>query len=227
MRLLWLEREERRSLLLYFNGWGMDERPVEHLAAPPGHDVLMAHDYTDLRGGEALGNVLKGYGSVTLVAWSMGVWAAASLLRDRQCGIGTALAINGTCRPIDPHYGIPPGIFRATLDGFSEDSRESFFRRMCGGREETAFFTKRAPRRGILEQQMELKALEEQTRCPTVSAALFTRAVIGRRDRIVPMRNQHRFWAGRTPFRVVDLPHYPFFHWRGWEEALEAAADDQ
>ena len=47
MKYKWLNRENNDKLIVFFNGWGMDECVVKHLY-PDDYDVLMFFDYTTL-----------------------------------------------------------------------------------------------------------------------------------------------------------------------------------
>ena len=46
MRADWITRGDGKRLILYFGGWGMDERSVSHLTSDS--DVLAFHDYRDI-----------------------------------------------------------------------------------------------------------------------------------------------------------------------------------
>lgn len=219
MKLCWIARGGSARLLAFFNGWGMDERVVAGLAPPPDADLLEVHDYSDLDAGE-IGRVLESYRSFSVVAWSLGVWAAAAVLGGLRRAPERAVAINGTCRPIDDAYGIPSQLFRATVERYSAASRDSFVRRMCGGAGALAHFRSRETRRDLAGQAAELRALELGVAAAPAPPSIFTGAIVGRRDRIMPPENQRRFWDPGTPARVLPIPHYPFFDLCGWGEIL-------
>lgn len=221
MKLHWQVREQLPRLLLFFNGWGMDERLLGMIEPPAGRDLLAVCDYTDLQGVEELRAAVAHYPAAELVAWSMGVWAAATVFGG-PAGVRfeKAVAVNGTGRPIDDVYGIPADLFHATLDGFSERARDSFFRRMCDGREACGEFLPHAPLRDVEDQRRELLALARQVAAAPVPPGPFTSAVVGTRDRIMPPENQARYWQGVVPCRMTRLPHLPFSLRTGWREIL-------
>jgi biotin synthesis protein BioG len=126
MKKLWINKKNNPDLLLFFNGWGMDEKPFNHLAVDNDLDILMVYDYTTLDDVKEL----DAYKTVHLVAWSLGVFAAAKVLAGKK--FASAVAINGTLKPIDEGEGIAPAIFQGTIDLWSEASRMKFNRRMCG-----------------------------------------------------------------------------------------------
>lgn len=221
MILRWLARGRAGRLLVFFNGWGMDERVVAGLAPPRASDLLEIHDYADLDAGE-LERAVGPYPSFSLVAWSLGVWAAAAVCAGLRRVPERAIAINGTCRPIDDEFGIPPALFRATAERYSQASRDSFVRRMCGSPEALAGFHGRAPLRDLANQGAELRALERAAATPA-PPALFSLAIVGRHDRIMPPGNQQRFWGPVAPVTTLDIPHYPFFGLCSWEEIIGGA----
>ena len=221
MKLHWQVRAGHPRLLLFFNGWGMDERLLGMVEPPPDRDLLAVGDYTDLQGEDLVRAAVAHYPAADLVAWSMGVWAAATIFGSSAARFDKAVAVNGTGRPIDDEYGIPSGLFRATLDGFSERARDSFFRRMCDGRDTLAGFLPHAPLRKVEEQRRELLALARGAAAGVLPPGPFTSAVVGSRDRIMPPENQLRYWQGVIPCRTANLPHLPFSRGAGWCEILE------
>ena len=223
MRLHWQVRAGHSRLLLFFNGWGMDERLLGMFEPPEGRDLLAVCDYADLQGEEAVRAAVARYPAADLVAWSMGVWAAATVFAQEGARFVKAVAVNGTGRPIDDEYGIPAGLFHATLDGFSERARDSFFRRMCDGPDLRGEFLPHAPLREVEDQRRELLALARTAAAGVQPPGPFTSAVVGSRDRIMPPENQLRYWQGVIPCRTVNLPHLPFSRRAGWREILEGA----
>jgi pimeloyl-[acyl-carrier protein] methyl ester esterase len=220
VRLHWLVQEGHPRLLLFFNGWGMDERLLAMIAPPAGRDLLAVDDYTDLQDADAVRTAVSRYPAADLVAWSMGVWAAATVFGSAEARFGKAVAVNGTGRPIDDEYGIPAGLFRATVDNFSERTRDSFFRRMCDGRDACGEFLPHAPLRDVEDQRRELLALSRDAGEGVPPPGPFTSAVIGARDRIMPPESQCRYWQGVVPCRTANLPHLPFSRRSGWREIL-------
>lgn len=75
MRRVWLKKNGNKRVILFFSGWGLDERAVSHMTGES--DVLMLYDYRNIEGEKA--PVLNGYESIDVIAWSMGVWASFRL----------------------------------------------------------------------------------------------------------------------------------------------------
>ena len=71
------------ELLLFFSGWGSEPGMfISGSDTGPGRDILMLWDYRDMTLDPDL---LRGYGRISLLAWSMGVWAAGKALGEADC----------------------------------------------------------------------------------------------------------------------------------------------
>ena len=80
MKSLWLNKKnENNKLILFLNGWAMNETAVSNLQFKD-YDVLMVNDYSSIEPdffSNLLNNeALKKYSQKYLVCWSMGVYAA-------------------------------------------------------------------------------------------------------------------------------------------------------
>jgi biotin synthesis protein BioG len=225
MKAEWIVRKGSRNLLLFFNGWGMDRRVADWLTSAwpsgDGRDIAALWDYRDLALPAWLGEAMAGADSVDLVAWSLGVWAASN------AGIGRvrrAVAINGTPTPVDAERGIPPEIFRGTLESWNDANRKRFERRMMTGVPAEIAENARSER-DANDQQAELRSIGDAVaRCPAESSASwrFSKAVIGERDLIFSPDNQRRAWReeGVPAVEIAGMPHFPFTHIAGWRELL-------
>ena len=214
MKKLWVNKQNATELLLFFNGWGMDEKPFKHLAVDNKLDVLMIYDYTILEDIEELND----YKTVHLVAWSLGVFVAAKVLAGKK--FASTIAINGTLKPIDEDEGIAPSIFQGTIDSWSDVARMKFNRRMCGI-EHGKQFKSNAPERSIESQKAELIALQEQITNSPVPENIFQQAIISLSDKIFTRHNQEAHWQNaRIPLTIIDEPHYFFPELKSWKEML-------
>jgi pimeloyl-[acyl-carrier protein] methyl ester esterase len=214
MKKLWINKQDSPELLLFFSGWGMDEKPFKHLRIDNDLDVLMIYDYTVLENIEEL----KDYETIHLVAWSLGVFAAAKVLAGMK--FASSVAINGTLEPIDEDEGIAPAIFQGTIDSWSEVARMKFNRRMCGI-EHGKQFKANAPNRSIESQKVELIALQEQITKNPVPENIFQQAIISISDKIFTRHNQETHWKNaRIPLTIIDEPHYFFPEIKSWKDIL-------
>lgn len=174
---------------VFFLGWGMDPTPFEGMARA--RDTLFVWDYTDLSNPPPLPE-----GPAHLIAWSLGVWAAAQTLPRGR--LASATAVNGTPWPIDAARGIPPAIFDATLAGLSEAGLARFRRRMCGGAAALGGFLAHAPKRGVESLRAELAALGAAIRSRPGADFAWGGAVACRGDRIFPFAAQLAAFPGAT-----------------------------
>jgi biotin synthesis protein BioG len=218
----WIQRKGYSRLLIFFNGWGMDSRIADYLQSNTSgfdSDILLCYDYrsTDLSA-DVLGAV-AGYDERMVVAWSLGVWAAS---RAGLHGISRALAINGTVNPVSSDEGIPPDIFRATLDNYDEGNKNRFMRRMCGGK--SSMFGRLldiAPLRTASDQREELalilQSVEKSVEEGGAPSWSYTEALIGGRDMIFPPAAQKTAWYGIKHTVVDEMVHFPFFDFSNWQ----------
>lgn len=201
-----LKKEGRPSLLLIFGGWGTWPGLFSGYSYPEGSDVLLCCDYRSL---DFDAGLLTGYGSVDLVAWSMGVWTAVHVLSGtglEACPLRRRIAVNGTMYPVDDLRGIPVRVFEGTLERMSRPVLDKFVRRMCGKNIEG--YLSCGPERSPEELMDELAALYTAVKGSGVCYDFrWDVAVIGREDMIFPAENQRRAWTGiRTA--EMDAPHY-------------------
>ena len=218
----WINRAGSAGLLVFFNGWGMDARPFSQLDST-GLDVLMCYDYSGMKMPVEIDKLAGQYSNCYLTAWSLGVWAAANALSGKRELFSSAVAINGTLRPVDAENGIAPEIFQGTIDAWNAVSRRKFYRRMCVKPEITAAFCALEPERDADSQQQELIAIQQAALSETAlpCGSLFDRAVIGVEDRIFPAAAQENFWkSANVPSRITAAPHYPFAGVRHWKELI-------
>lgn len=225
MKFHWIHQNKNPHLIIFFNGWGMDQYPVESLQRHPDDDILMFYDYRNLDMETSLLLRLHDYNDLSVIAWSMGVWAYAQLQDRFSDQIRCAVALNGTCQPIHEKHGIPPQVYQATLDHFSEKGRNKFFKRMCVSQEVFTRFQRYQPQRMLSEQQEELAAIQYFTLTQPYPEPCYDYALIAREDRIIPTQHQCDFWNGNNPYTLIDAPHFPFFLWKSWRAILDHATE--
>lgn len=216
MKQYFIHKDDNPWLTLFFAGWGMDEHPFMDYRSP-GCDLLMCYDY---RSFDFDFSLLEGYREIRVVAWSMGVWAASYLLQDKDdLPVSESVAVNGTLTPVDDEEGIPPLIFKGTLDGLNERSLQKFYRRMCGSGEATKHFLERAPQRNIDDLREELRLIGERAVANSVPSFTWKLAVIGEDDLIFSADNQRRAWTHTGVIQDErQAPHYDEALLREWIE---------
>lgn len=217
---IYKQSEDNEGLILYFNGWAMTPEAVEHLLLPKGYDLIVVWDYRD----EELRLSLSQYKYITLVAWSMGVWAVHRLRAWlSSLPIEKSIAVCGTGYPMDDRWGIPVDIFRGTLEAITPDNRTRFNRRMCGGKSHRHLL-EALERRSTEEIRQELESVyryEVDALHSEVDPDVWgwDLAHIGTQDRIIPRDNQCAYWnAQGIATREHDAHHYLFGQYSLWEE---------
>lgn len=203
MKYKWLNKTKNEKLIVFFNGWGMDESVVRHFDND-GFDVLMFYDYNTLETDFDFSE-LSVYSRKYLVAWSMGVMIATLFDADYD----SKTAINGTLKPIDDEYGIPLRIYNLTINGFSPKGAERFLKSMYGEDCELPHIN-----RDFENQKSELSALMNYEANQSFK---YDRVIISSVDKIIPTKNQTAFW-GMEP--NLEGGHAPFNRFTKWSELL-------
>ena len=209
MRYKWLNQGSNNSkIILFFNGWGMDECIVKHLDCE-NYDILMFYDYNTLDTDFDFES-LNIYPEKNIIAWSMGVMVSAYLTPSLALplGEGKCTAINGTLKPINKEFGIHPKIYDLTIKGFNEKGRKRFIDSMFN---ETIDIN---CKRNIDEQHSELIALKNYQ---ANEAFKYNKVLISDNDKIIPTKSQIAFW-GIEP--NLKSGHCPFFQFKKWSELL-------
>lgn len=211
MKTHWLQQTESKDCLLFMAGWGMGPEPFVGLNFGP-MNVLMIYDYRtldeiDLQPLHAAAQA----GRLDLLAWSLGVWVAAYLAQTPNFpSFRTALALGGTCQPLNDQYGIPPKHFKQMLENFSDAVLEQFYRSMFDDEAEAERFLRHRPQRSLEDLHAELHSLYLACQDHATPSDIYTRHLITRRDRIIPARNQLRAW-GKKHCQSHPWPHFPWY----------------
>ena len=210
----------------------MTPATVSHLTLPAQCDLLTLYDYRILELSDDLADLpWDSYEAVTIVAWSLGVWAAEqvvphwSILPTKQ----RLIAVAGSPYPMHDQWGIPKQIFVGTLEGLTDENRQRFNRRMCGGKRYKQLYDILSER-PTTELRDELQAVYDSLATPKASESTpHTRlawdlAIIGERDQIFPAKNLSTLWkAVNVPTLLLpDGYHYLFDLWQSWSELWES-----
>lgn len=179
MQASWLIKNNSKKLIVFFNGWSMDENAVKHLSTSQ-HDVVMLYNYSDLEIPESIINESNGYEEINIIAWSFGVWSAAAVINQFK-NPKNIVAINGTLIPIDNSFGIKEKIFNLTLFLLSSTTYASFFKNMFSSIDEYEKSLNSIPKREIEDKKNELSQIKKLTSEQNVSEEInrFTKIIIG------------------------------------------------
>lgn len=217
MRIEWVCKKGTPGITVFFNGWGMDVHAVRHLE--PEEDLLVLSDY---RQPDTVGlPSLVTYDRIRVVAWSMGVWAAARILPEWGIRPACTVAINGTACPIHDAWGIPSRIYALTERGMNIAGREKFIRRMFANEEEIHRFLEHPIVRPIEEVCEELTLIREQSTA-RLKAFPWNKVYVSSGDLIFPTTNQQAYWNAQGIIPIsLGGGHYPFYRFSAWEEILQ------
>ncbi len=206
--------EGRPRLLLFFNGWSASPALFHDLEPESDQDVWIVYDYRDLNFNEDLSI----YHSITLMAWSLGVWVAEQIFAERKgVNFEQKIAIAGTGRPADDLEGIPVSVFQGTVDHLNLNGVCRFNRRMCGAKPVLEKWNSVTPR-PFDEISEELHFLYSAI-CQKENAVFeWTKAIVTMQDRIFPAVAQMTHWKRRGVSMVeYETSHYLFYLWKQWK----------
>lgn len=211
MEYKWLNKQNNQKIIVFFNGWGMDECVVKHLNGED-YDVLMFYDYNTLDTDFDF-NLLNSYSEKNLVAWSMGVMVIGYLTTlisplGTFSHQGRRVCINGTLKPIDAQYGIHPKIYDLTIKGFNDSGRNRFISSMFDIPQELCCS------RELENQHSELIALKDYKSNENFK---YNKILISDNDKIIPTKSQVAFWRIEPNLKGG---HCPFFQFKKWSELL-------
>lgn len=208
MQIKWLNKNNNSKLIVFINGWGMDENVVNHLEFNE-FDVLTICDYNKI---EPIEIDFSKYDEKNLICWSMGVFVA-NLFYEKFNDFDNIVAINGTQKPIDDNWGIPENIYNLMIDNFNEQTVSRFIKKMTLSDVLSNFRT-----RNNEELKQELISIKN---LKTSNYLTFNKAIISTKDRIIPYKNQINYWNTQNILIIEkDLPHYIFNEYKNWSELL-------
>ena len=208
MKYKWLNKKSNNNLIIFFNGWGMDENVVKHLEYDD-FDVLMFYDYNTLDTDFIFDNT-KEYQKINLISWSMGVMIA-TYFATKLSNLNKSVAINGTLKPIDTDFGIHPKIYDLTIKRFNEQSCEKFINSMFSDKN---LLENIENSRELDEQLSELIAIKNYS---ANSNFKYNKVLISNDDKIIPTKSQVNFWKTEPN---ISSGHCPFFLFTKWSELL-------
>jgi len=198
----------------------MDPHPFGGLSVQA-HDLFMVYDYSLMEPWKFHDFPAGSYEQLHLVAWSMGVWAAAYSFTGQEKIFATATAINGTLAPIDDACGIDRNAYDDMIDTFSPTVLHAFYESMFTDPGETARFLRNRPQRTEEDILHELVQLRSSSQGGQPVDNIYSRIIVGSRDRVFPARNQLRSW-GRDRCTIIKAPHFPFYKWSVWDRIISA-----
>ncbi|MCU0472890.1 MAG: DUF452 family protein [Bacteroidales bacterium] len=212
-------REENNKLVVLFGGWGTDENFFTPLCNDE-FDFILFYNYS---ADEALVlPEMKTYKKITLIGWSLGVWAAEYLTPKTGIKPDLTIAVNGTPVPADDQYGIPLKTFEGTLNNITEENMEKFYLRMFGDKKTYLLNRDRVPHRTVKSFHDELRWLYNRMMEQKEPGFRWDFAVTSKYDRVFPSDNLNSYWEKEKNTRHIELPmpHYFFHNWRSYADFI-------
>jgi len=212
-------REKSDQLIVYYSGWATDESIFTPLFDEES-DFILFYNYS---ADEALVlPEMKTYKKITLIGFSMGVWAAEYLLPKTGIKPDVTIAVNGTPIPADEQYGIPIELLEGTLNNITEKNVGKFYLRMFGDKRTYQNNIGRVPHRSLKSLQDELRWLYNRIMEQKEPGFRWDYAVTSENDRVYPSKNLAKYWETRKATKqiIVPLPHYLFHNWKTFSDFI-------
>lgn len=211
MQFKWLKKENNKKLIVFFNGWGMNETPVQHLNSED-FDILMLYDYRNVDFDLGQFDFDK-YAEKYLICWSMGVYSA-NLFKDELKNFDKKIAINGTNKVIDDDFGIPKKIYKVTVKFLNADSLDKFIKNMFDGGKLNPNITITRTLEELKDELISIQNIELNDELK------FDKAIISSNDRIIPTKNQLNFWQNKAEYKLINSTHCPFDTLNSWRDII-------
>ena len=212
-------REKNDQLIVLFGGWGTDENVFTPLCTDD-FDFILFYNYS---ADEALVlPEMKVYTKITIIGWSLGVWAAEYLSSKTGIKPDLTIAVNGTPVPADDKYGIPLKIFEGTLNNITEENMEKFYLRMFGDKGTYSLNADRIPHRTLKSLHDELRWLYNRIMEQTVQGFRWDYAVTSENDRVFTSEYVKSYWKKEklTKHIILPMPHYLFHKWKSFTDFI-------
>ncbi|NMC39846.1 MAG: DUF452 family protein [Bacteroidales bacterium] len=213
-------REKNTELVVVYAGWGIDENMFVPLSSDD-TDLILFYDYS---ADEALVlPEIKTYTRVTVIGWSLGVWAAEHLSGKTGIAPDLKIAVNGTPLPADDRYGIPLKIIEGTLEKLDAVNVKKYYYRIFGDKKSFEENRERIPKRTTKSLQDELRWLYNRMMEQSDPAFKWDYAVISEKDRVFPASSQINYWKTRDETKILMLPmnHYILNKWSDYRSFID------
>jgi hypothetical protein len=212
-------RDKNNKLVIFYGGWGSDENIFVPLC-DDGFDFILFYNYS--ADDPLILPEPKIYEKITVIAWSLGVWAAEYLLPKTGFKPNVSIAVNGTPVPADEKYGIPLNIIEGTLNNITEENIGKFYLRMFGDKKTFEANSERIPKRSLKSLHDELRWLYNRMMEQKESEFTWNYAVTSEVDRVYPSDKLESYWKNQknTNHVILPLPHYFFHKWKSLSDFI-------
>jgi biotin synthesis protein BioG len=211
--------ENNRELIILFGTWGIDDKAFSNLCTDR-FDFILFYNYSADE--PLILPEMKTYRRVTVIGWSLGVWAAEFYSRRMGIRPDLTIAINGTPVAADDHYGVPLKIFEATLNNITNYSMAKFYLRVFGNKSSFERNRPIIPSRSVKSLHDELRWIYNRMMEPVQTGFVWDYSLIGTEDRVFRASNLISYWNMHPETRqiIVESPHYLFDNWETLDELI-------
>lgn len=211
--------ENNRDLIILFGTWGIDEKAFSNLCTDR-FDFILFYNYSADE--PLILPEMKTYRRVTVIGWSLGVWAAEFYSRRMGIRPDLTIAINGTPVAADDHYGVPLKIFEATLNNITNYSMAKFYLRVFGNKSSFERNRPIIPSRSVKSLHDELRWIYNRMMEPIQTGFVWDYSLIGTEDRVFRASNLISYWNMHPETRqiIIESPHYLFDNWKTLDELI-------
>lgn len=199
------------NLILFFNGWGMDERIFKDFPNLKNFQInIINYPYN-----VPLLNFEK-HDKIYVIGWSFGVYYASLFLKNFPYDY-IGISINGTPETIGSN-GITPKIFDLTLNTLNKENLLKFYENM----------EVKAPFLNMDKSIEELKeSLLHLKNNYVPQENYFHFSYIGERDKIIPASRQNKYYKNKNiPIFNISCGHYPFYILNSWDKILKDVTNE-
>lgn len=213
-------REKNDRLVILYGGWGTDENIFTPLCNDES-DFILFYNYSAHE--PLILPEMKPYRKITLIGWSLGVWAAEYFSRKAGILPDLTIAVNGTPIPADDKYGIPLNVFEGTLNNITDENMEKFYLRMFGDKKTYMMNRERVPHRSVKSLHSELRWMYNRIMEQAEPGFRWDYALSSEIDRVFPSGNVISYWQKQKSSRhiILPMPHYLFHNWGSFDEFIK------
>lgn len=193
------------QLILFFNGWGMNETIIENLSIDSSFKLICINFPYKIENID-----FKIFTKIYVIGWSFGVSYAAEFLANNPTLNCFSIAINGHTDIIGK-FGISPKMFKLTLETLNESNFKKFFLNMgCP--------------LNLFPNTIDINYLKYQLEIfsnrKTYTKIKFNKIILGNLDRIIPYSKQIKFYENYDNVITLNCNHYPFDKLNTWRKII-------
>lgn len=213
----YFQDNKSKKLILFFNGWGMDERPLQILKSS--YDILHVFDYNNLDFDVDID--FSTYDEIVLIAFSAGVFMSA-FVQDKLPKFDLKIAVNGALKLFDNELGVNEETIAmmksVTLEN-ALDLRAKFIKNQT----QLTLFNANQPLRTLESSLNEISALEKfyQQGCKNFT---FDKVIISNDDEIISSKNQLSAWDvnknSKIQAKFVEGGHFIFYNFESFDDII-------